>query len=296
VKARGALQRFWKQDWALSVMLALLVILVFVLPPFTVASEERSPLADVALTLLLAAGVAGLQVRPWTRSALLLTAVAAMSVRLMPATSAQVVALSSLVSLGLMAAVVLYQTFRGSDVSVHHVQGAVAAYPAARARLGRRLRARGRAPSRRLHERDVPLRRTAASSIQLRHAHDRRLRRRDARAAGIAVALAGHGSPRNATDYSVMNTARSWSGCRRAATKSTRPSRRATRSSCAPGTCSRRCWCSRAPPGSASADELRARERRPDPGVARGRAVVATGVRRRHAQAVDAAAEGARAA
>jgi hypothetical protein len=109
-------------------MLALLVILVFVLPPFTVASEERSPLADVALTLLLAAGVAGLQVRPWTRSALLLTAVAAMSVRLMPATSAQAVALSSLVSLGLMAAVVLYQTFRGSDVSVHHVQGAVAAY------------------------------------------------------------------------------------------------------------------------------------------------------------------------
>jgi len=128
VKARGVLQRFWKQDWALSVMLALLVLLVFVLPPFTVASEERGPLVDVALTLLLAAGVTGLQVRAWTRAALLLTAVAAMSVRLMPATSAQVVALSSLVSLGLMAAVVLYQTFRGSDVSIHHVQGAVAAY------------------------------------------------------------------------------------------------------------------------------------------------------------------------
>jgi hypothetical protein len=104
------------------------VLLVFVLPPFTVASEERGPLVDVALTLLLAAGVTGLQVRAWTRAALLLTAVAAMGVRLIPATSDEAIALSSLVSLGLMAAVVLYQTFRGSDVSVHHVQGAVAAY------------------------------------------------------------------------------------------------------------------------------------------------------------------------
>jgi hypothetical protein len=109
-------------------MLALLVLLVFVLPPFTVAGEERGPLVDVVLTLLLAAGVLGLQVRPWTRAALLVTAVAAMGVRLMPAASQRALALSSLVSLGLMAAVVLYQTFRGTDVSVHHVQGAVAAY------------------------------------------------------------------------------------------------------------------------------------------------------------------------
>ena len=76
MKARGVLQRFWKQDWALSVMLVLLVLLVFVLPPFTAAREERGPLVDIVLTLLLAAGVAGLQVRPWTRAALLLAAAA----------------------------------------------------------------------------------------------------------------------------------------------------------------------------------------------------------------------------
>jgi len=128
VKARGVLQRFWKQDWALSVMLVLLVLLVFVLPPFTAAREERGPLVDIVLTLLLAAGVAGLQVRPWTRAALLLAAAAAMAVRLAPAASEQAIALSSLVSLGLLAAVVLAQTFGGADVSIHHVQGAVAAY------------------------------------------------------------------------------------------------------------------------------------------------------------------------
>jgi len=128
VKARGVLQRFWKQDWALSVMLVLLVLLVFVLPPFTAAREERGPLVDIVLTLLLAAGVAGLQVRPWTRAALLLAAAAAMAVRLASAASEQAIALSSLVSLGLLAAVVLAQTFGGADVSIHHVQGAVAAY------------------------------------------------------------------------------------------------------------------------------------------------------------------------
>ena len=128
MKARGVLQRFWKQDWALSVMLVLLVLLVFVLPPFTAAREERGPLVDIVLTLLLAAGVAGLQVRPWTRAALLLAAAAAMAVRLAPAASEQAIALSSLVSLGLLAVVVLAQTFGGADVSIHHVQGAVAAY------------------------------------------------------------------------------------------------------------------------------------------------------------------------
>ena len=128
MKARGVLQRFWKQDWALSVMLVLLVLLVFVLPPFTAAREERGPLVDIVLTLLLAAGVTGLRVRPWTRAALLLAAAAAMAVRLAPAASEQAIALSSLVSLGLLAAVVLAQTFGGADVSIHHVQGAVAAY------------------------------------------------------------------------------------------------------------------------------------------------------------------------
>jgi len=128
VKGRRALRRFWERDLALSVILALLVLLVFVLPPFTVPREERGPLVDVALTLLLAAGVTGLRVRAAVRWTLLAAAIAAMAVRLAPAASEPAIALSSLVSLGLMAVVVLAQTFGGADVSIHHVQGAVAAY------------------------------------------------------------------------------------------------------------------------------------------------------------------------
>jgi ion channel len=128
MQARGALRRFWERDHALSVILALLVLLVFVLPPFTVAREERGPFVDVALTLLLAAGVAGLQVRPALRLVLLVAAVVAMATRVVPGAGEQAIAASSLVSLGLMAVVVLYQTFSSRDVSIHHIQGAVAAY------------------------------------------------------------------------------------------------------------------------------------------------------------------------
>jgi len=128
VKGHRALRRFWERDLALSVILATLVLLVFVLPPFTVPREERGPLVDVALTLLLAAGVTGLRVRAAVRWTLLAAAVAAMAVRLAPAASEPAIALSSLVSLGLMAVVVLAQTFSGREVSIHHVQGAVAAY------------------------------------------------------------------------------------------------------------------------------------------------------------------------
>lgn len=128
MKGHRALRRFWERDLALSVILATLVLLVFVLPPFTVPREERGPLVDVALTLLLAAGVTGLRVRAAVRWTLLAAAVAAMAVRLAPAASEPAIALSSLVSLGLMAVVVLAQTFSGREVSIHHVQGAVAAY------------------------------------------------------------------------------------------------------------------------------------------------------------------------
>jgi len=124
----GVLRRFWERDHALSVMLLLLVLLVFVLPPFTVAREERGPLADIALTLLLASGVVGLRVRPAVRVALLAAALLAAAVRLAPAPSETAIALSSLVSLGLMAIVVLVQTFREGDVGVHRILGAVAAY------------------------------------------------------------------------------------------------------------------------------------------------------------------------
>jgi hypothetical protein len=122
-----ALQNFWEHDPGLSVILALVVLLVFVLPPVT-PQGERGPLMDIAFSLLLLAGVAGLSLRPMVRGLLLLVAVAAMVMRWGSSPTEAATALSTLVSLGLMASVVLAHAFQRGPVNVHRIQGAVAAY------------------------------------------------------------------------------------------------------------------------------------------------------------------------
>jgi hypothetical protein len=123
-----ALRHFWEHDPGLSILLGLLLLLVFVIPPFLAPGEERGPMVDAVFTLLLVAGVAGLRVRPATRGVLLAVAVVAAFTRWWPGAGAAATALSSVVSIGLLALVVLVQTFRAGPVNVHRVQGAVAAY------------------------------------------------------------------------------------------------------------------------------------------------------------------------
>jgi hypothetical protein len=122
------LRSFWEHDPGLSILLVLLVIFVFVLPPFLPPDQERTPAIDVLFTLLLFAGVAGLRLGPGVRVLLLVVTVLAALARWLPSADAASLALSGLVSIGLMALVVLAQTFRAGPVSVHRVQGAVAAY------------------------------------------------------------------------------------------------------------------------------------------------------------------------
>jgi len=122
------LRTFWEHDPGLSILLVLLVVFVFVIPPFLTAGQERPPLIDLAFTLLLFAGVGGLRLRPAVRGLLLVVAVIAAIARWVPSGSEASLALSSVVSIGLLAMVVLVQTFRAGPVSVHRVHGAVAAY------------------------------------------------------------------------------------------------------------------------------------------------------------------------
>ena len=123
-----ALRRFWEHDPGLSVVLVVLVLFAFVLPPVLVPGEEHAPLLDAGLTLLLLAGLASLRVRLGVRALLMATAVVAVGVRVSPATGTAAAAAATVVSMGLLAIVVLAQTFRSGHVSVHRVQGAVAAY------------------------------------------------------------------------------------------------------------------------------------------------------------------------
>lgn len=128
MRFKPVLRRFWEHDPGLSVVLAALVLFAFVLPPVIAPGSENLPLADLFLTALLVAGVAILRVGAAVRGLLMAAAVAAVAVRLWPGSGAAAAALASLVSLGLMAVVVLAQTFRGGPVSLHRVQGAVAGY------------------------------------------------------------------------------------------------------------------------------------------------------------------------
>jgi hypothetical protein len=124
-----ALRRFWERDPGLSFVLALVVLVVFVLPPLVgTPLRERAPVVDAAISLLLLAGVAGLQTRRGMRMVLLAVVVAALVVRWWPFASAAALVLAGLGSVGLLALVVLAQAFRGGSVNVHRIQGAVAAY------------------------------------------------------------------------------------------------------------------------------------------------------------------------
>ena len=128
-RAWRSLQRFWRQDAGLSVILGVLLLLVFVLPPFTAPREERGPIIDVMLTLLLLAGVASLEAHAAVRALLFLAALASTVVRFWPQPPASALALAALVALALEStAVVLAQTFRKGPVNVHRIQGAIAGY------------------------------------------------------------------------------------------------------------------------------------------------------------------------
>jgi hypothetical protein len=128
MRFRPVLRGFWEHDPGLSVLLVALVLLAFVLPPVMESGHEQLPLADLLLTLLLVAGLGTLRVRTGVRVLLMAAAVVAVAIRLWPTTSTAAGALATLVSLVLMAAVVLVQTFRDGPVNIHRVQGAVAAY------------------------------------------------------------------------------------------------------------------------------------------------------------------------
>lgn len=122
------LRDFWGHDPGLSLVLVALVLFAFVLPPVLVPGEEQAPLLDAALTLLLLAGVVGLHASAGVRALLMGAAILALCVRLSPAIGPAPSAAATVVSFGLMAVVVLAQTFRDGPVNAHRVQGAVAAY------------------------------------------------------------------------------------------------------------------------------------------------------------------------
>ncbi len=123
--------RFWGDDKGLSIFSALLLIVIFVIPPFLEPGSGRRLAGDIAYALLLVSGVLALGERRLTRMVLLPVALVALAVYL----GSQVVPVAEpwvlgtgLLSLLLFLVVVLSQTLRAGPITYHRIQGAIAAY------------------------------------------------------------------------------------------------------------------------------------------------------------------------
>ena len=127
------LLRFWAADRGLSLFLALLVAVVFVLPVFGRLGPLGSLAGNIAFSALLVAGALSLPERRWLRWAVPPFAAIALIIRWAGvATASDDLSawreLSSLVTLLLFTAVVAGQVYRSGPVTHHRILGAVAVY------------------------------------------------------------------------------------------------------------------------------------------------------------------------
>jgi hypothetical protein len=126
-----ALTRFWSDDKGLSLFSALLLIVVFVIPPFLESGSGRSLAGEITFALLLIAGVRALGEGRLARRVILPVTLVTLTVALgswiVPVPPPLVVGTSLLVLL-LFLVVVLMQTLRAGPVNLHRILGAVAAY------------------------------------------------------------------------------------------------------------------------------------------------------------------------
>jgi Ion channel len=126
------LLRFWAHEHGLSIFLALLVIVILVLPALK-PSGALGIVGDIIFSLLLISGAATIPRRRLTFVIVSVVATAALLIRwaswLAPTLIlAEWSALSSLVSVALLTAVVLAQVFRQGPVTLSRIQGAIAVY------------------------------------------------------------------------------------------------------------------------------------------------------------------------
>jgi hypothetical protein len=125
------LTRFWKSDRGLSVFSLLLLVSIFVLPPLLPSGTGRTVIGDVVFGLLLLTGVLALSERGfawWLLMSAAAVAVALLLASWLVPVPLPVIQLTGLVSLVLLLAVVLGQTFRQGPVTLHRIQGGIAAY------------------------------------------------------------------------------------------------------------------------------------------------------------------------
>jgi hypothetical protein len=131
--AWAALSRSWTADRGLSILLAVLFLLVFVLPPLGLVAARGHILGDVVSSLLLISGAAAVSDRKLALVAVSAVAAVALLARwaywILPFAIRPEWRLGTdLAFLGLLTFTVLVRVFRAGPVTIHRIQGAVAAY------------------------------------------------------------------------------------------------------------------------------------------------------------------------
>jgi len=129
----AGLARFWVDDRGLSVFLALLLVLIFVLPPLALTGTGGKLLTDVVLSAVLVSGAIAVTKRRWALLAVSAVAVAALCVRwatwfLSENELEELRAIAVLATLIPLCVVILRLVLRRGQVTRRRIQGAIAAY------------------------------------------------------------------------------------------------------------------------------------------------------------------------
>ncbi len=124
---------FWASDRSLTAFLVLLLLTIFVLPPLLGDRPLARFTLDVLFCLLLVGGALSAPLGARLRVLIVLVSVVALLTRIleevMPSAPLEAAALlSRLVSLVLLSVVVLAQVLKAGPVTLHRIQGAIAAY------------------------------------------------------------------------------------------------------------------------------------------------------------------------
>lgn len=123
--------RFWEADRGLSIILALLVVIVFVLPVVLAPDPTGRLVANLAFSALLVAGAYAAAESRWMRFSAVVLATATLVVRWAAAASPSGALdigreASTLVMLLLFALIVAARSYRPGPVTFHRIQGAIA--------------------------------------------------------------------------------------------------------------------------------------------------------------------------
>lgn len=129
-----ALARFWQRDESLSLLLILLIVFEFLLPPLLPHGGRSGPIKDAVLSLLLVAGAATVaRERPWMVRVVVALVLLAVPVRWAARLTLEGrfvawSAATSAVTLALLAVLVVTMVLRPGSVNRRRIEGAVAGY------------------------------------------------------------------------------------------------------------------------------------------------------------------------